>query len=65
MNTHKIALSTSTYERLKPLGNLGDTFDSVISRLLDFYETQKSTPDHEKRISVAPNTPIARKVPQL
>jgi predicted CopG family antitoxin len=32
--TKTIRVSSATYEDLEKLGNLGDTFDSVIQRLL-------------------------------
>ncbi len=40
-----LKIEARTRDRLKALGRMDDTFDSVISRLIDFYE---SHPDRDQ-----------------
>jgi hypothetical protein len=35
-----LKISEATHERLSKLGSIGDTFEDVIKKLLDFYETK-------------------------
>ena len=38
-----VSVKLEVYKRLKPLGDLGDSFSKVIDRLIDFY-IQHNTP---------------------
>jgi predicted CopG family antitoxin len=47
-----IKVGTNTYEKLQNLGNLGDTFDKVIARLIIGNEAEQRTETLEKNRSV-------------
>ena len=40
MTRTTIVLDTDTRERLKKLGSKGESYDQIVLRLLDFYETK-------------------------
>ena len=48
-----IAISQKTRERIKSLGEFGDSYDSVINRFMDAYE-QVSEQTKENRSSLLP-----------
>jgi len=41
MKTRAIKVNEDTYEMLKSMGTMGDTFNSVISKLLEIHRNQR------------------------